>query len=71
MHLVQNPPKSEISEAMHYEKQHEKGESPDLEQQSVFNDSVSTESVSDIAEEKEDESVPQDLSMISHRDIQN
>ena len=45
---------------MHYDNQNEKEESLDSEQRSVFN-----ESVSDRAEEKDEESVPQDLSIIT------
>ena len=69
--MDQNLTKCETADPMHFEKRNEKEESLDIEQQSVFNDSISTESVSDIAEEKDDESVPQDLSMISHRESQN
>jgi hypothetical protein len=69
--MDQNLTKCETGDQMHFEKRNEKEESLDIEQQSVFNDSISTESVSDIAEEKDDESVPQDLSMISHRESQN
>ena len=56
----------------HYEqlpqndKQKEEGESIGIEPHSFLNDSVSSESFSDIAEEKDDEFGPQDLSMISH-----
>ena len=67
MHIEQNHQKVEGGDSGHYDKD----ESTDIEQHSVFNDSVSTESVSDIAEDKEEESVPQDLSMISHRENQN
>jgi hypothetical protein len=69
--MDQNLTKCETGDSMHFEKRNEKEESLDIEQQSVFNDSISTESVSDIAEEKDVESVPQDLSMISHRESQN
>ena len=69
--MDQNLTKCETADSIHFEKRNEKEESLDIEQQSVFNDSISTESVSDIAEEKDDESVPQDLSMISHRESQN
>ena len=69
--MDQNLTKCETGDSMHFEKRNENEESLDIEQQSVFNDSISTESVSDIAEEKDDESVPQDLSMISHRESQN
>ena len=48
---------------MYYNNPNEKEESIDSEQISVFNDSVS-----DIKEEKDEESGPQDLSMIYNRE---
>ena len=48
---------------MHYDNQNEKEESIDSDQRSVFNDSVSER-----AEEKDEESVPQDLSIINKRE---
>ena len=52
---------------MRFDKRSEEDEAIEVEQQGVFNDSVSTKSVNNVVEEKDDESVPQDLSMISHR----
>ena len=70
-HMDQNLTKCETGDSMHFEKQNEKEESHDIEQPRViFNDSIRTESVSDIAEEKHDESVPQDISMISYYESQ-
>ena len=71
VHVDQNCQKVETGESMRFDKRAENEESIEVEQQSVFNDSLSTKSVSDIVEEKDDESVPQDLSMISHRENQN
>ena len=60
---------------MHNEKLNQKEDSIHSDHQSVFNDSVTTESVSDIAEEKDDECCPEDLSinsvsLVSPRDNQ-
>merc|ERR1719206_39104 len=63
----QNCQKVETGESMRFDKRSEEDESIEVEQQGVFNDSVSTKSISNVVEEKDDESVPQDLSMISHR----
>ena len=48
------------------EKQKEEEESVNIEPQSILNDSVLSDSFSDIAEEKDDEYGPQDLSMICY-----
>ena len=58
----------ENGESIDYYDQNEKEKSIDLETRSVLNDSVITESESDIADDKDDESVPQDLSIVSHRE---
>ena len=50
-------------ESMYYDNPNEKEESIDSEQKHVCNDSVS-----DIVEEKDEESGPQDLSMIYNRE---
>ena len=51
----------ETGDTMNNEKLNQKEESIHSEHQSVFNDSVS-----DIAEEKDNESGPEDLSIVSH-----
>ena len=56
---------------MHCDQQQENEKAIGIDQQSLFNESFSSESVSDISEEKEGESVPQDLSMVTHRKNQN
>ena len=61
-HYEQLPPNDE---------QKEEEESVNIEPQSILNDSVLSENLSDIAEEKDDEYGPQDLSMISHHKNQN
>ena len=61
----------ENGESIDYYDQNGMKESIDWEPQSVLNDSVSTESVSDIAEDKDEEAVPQDLSIVSHNGNMN
>ena len=58
-------------ESLHCDQQHENEKAIGIDRQSLFNGSFSSESVSDISEEKEGESVPQDLSMVTHRENQN
>jgi len=71
VHLNQTLKNGETGENdLYSSKQAEKEVTLEVEPQS-FNDSASNESTSDITDEKEDESVPQDLSMISHRENQN